>query len=626
MTPFLRRTALTLVFIGLPSLGWADTRRFALIAGANDGGDARTTLRYAVTDATAFGAVLESIGGVPPSNQTLLIEPNTEVLAEAIHNLAQTVAVAEERGMRTEVVFYYSGHSDEEGLLLGETRYDYPRLRADLEAIGADVRIAVLDSCASGALVRTKGGVQRPAFLEDRSNDVEGTAYLMSSSADEASQESDAIGASFFTHYLVSGMRGGADQSQDGRVTLDEAYRYATEQTLKRTERSSLGAQHATYSYKLGGHGDFVFTDLSATSSSLILDGSLEGQFFVRTDAGDLVAEVDTTEPRAVELALSPGLYTVVLQAKDKQYDAVFEIGEAEHLMASDLDYLEFQGELVSARGGPSMVAELPKRDTRLQASLFIARAGDARVQMGMVGVSSESHIGGQFALGYTEAQQLDGLQASVVFNQADELRGAQAALVNIGGQVDGVQLGAVNHAESARGLQLGLVNSGGDGGGLQVGLVNIARDYKGAAVGLITVHKKGYNHLFLNTGTMDPYMVSASWGSRYVYTSLQLGGKFKPGGVPSLALGAGAHLPIQKFYIDGDLAGGYRFGGDFEGPVARLRVQPGLPLGDHLAIQTGVVFEAQAYLQASTRPGVDGDLSLAQLGRTVGWTVGLRF
>ena len=60
-------------------------------------------------------------------------------------------------------------------------------------------------------------------------------AYLTSSSEDEASQESDQIGSSFFTHYLVSGLRGAADASDDDLVTLEEVYRYAREETLTRT-------------------------------------------------------------------------------------------------------------------------------------------------------------------------------------------------------------------------------------------------------------------------------------------------------------------------------------------------------------------------------------------------------
>ena len=75
--------------------------------------------------------------------------------------------------------------------------------------------------------------------------EVRGHAYLTSSSADEAAQESDRIGGSFFTHFLVTGLRGAADADSDKRVTLDEAYRFAFDETLARTEAIGGGPQHA---------------------------------------------------------------------------------------------------------------------------------------------------------------------------------------------------------------------------------------------------------------------------------------------------------------------------------------------------------------------------------------------
>ena len=174
------------------------------------------------------------------------------------------VAAAAAPRSRTEIVFYYSGHSDETGLLLGADRVSYQEIRTWVEQTGADVRIAVLDSCASGALTRAKGGVHRPPFLVDTSSAARGHAYLTASSENESAQESDRLGAAYFTHYLVSGLRGAADVSHDGRVTLSEAYQYAFTETLARTETSRGGPQHASYDFQLTGKGDLVMTDLHA--------------------------------------------------------------------------------------------------------------------------------------------------------------------------------------------------------------------------------------------------------------------------------------------------------------------------------------------------------------------------
>jgi hypothetical protein len=286
-------------------------QRIALIAGTNDGGDDRVALRYAESDAQSMATVLHDLGGVSKDNIVLLLGPTKADLVRGFEQLNQKIRAA---SARTEVIIYYSGHSDEDGLLLGEQEYSYADLRAQIATMPADVRIAVLDSCASGALVRTKGGVHLPAFLLDESIDVRGTAILTSSAADEAAQEADRIASSYFTHYLVSGLRGAADDSGDGRVTLNEAYRYAFDETLQRTEKGGHGAQHPSYDINLSGTGDLVMTDVKEASAVLVIPESVQGRVFVRDPNGKLVAEVYSPGGRVIELGLEAGHYDVVVE------------------------------------------------------------------------------------------------------------------------------------------------------------------------------------------------------------------------------------------------------------------------------------------------------------------------
>jgi hypothetical protein len=286
-------------------------QRIALVAGTNDGGSERVALRYAETDAQSMAAVLHDLGGVSRDDIVLLLGPTKADLVRGFEQLNAKIRAA---GARTEVIIYYSGHSDEDGLLLGEQEYSYSDLRAQIAGLPADVRIAVLDSCASGALVRTKGGVHLPAFLLDESIDVRGTAILTSSAADESAQEADRIASSYFTHYLVSGLRGAADVTGDGRVTLNEAYRYAFDETLQRTETTGHGAQHPSYDINLSGTGDLVMTDVKEASAVLVVPESVEGRVFVRDPNGKLIAEVYSPGGRVIELGLEEGHYDVVIE------------------------------------------------------------------------------------------------------------------------------------------------------------------------------------------------------------------------------------------------------------------------------------------------------------------------
>src|SRR4029450_1116056 len=135
------------------------------------------------------------LGGVEPANAIVLKQPKLRELIDALDVLSRRVTETRRTsaGGRTEIVVYYSGHADEQGLLIGDDRYSYRTLRDRLDQIPADVRIAVLDACASGAFTRVKRGRTRPAFLVDESADMRGHAFLTSSAATEAAQESDRI-------------------------------------------------------------------------------------------------------------------------------------------------------------------------------------------------------------------------------------------------------------------------------------------------------------------------------------------------------------------------------------------------------------------------------------------------
>jgi hypothetical protein len=291
-------------------------QRFLLVIGANAGGADRAKLQYAISDAERFARVMSELGGVPPANEIVLKQPRLKDVLAALDVLSTRLDAARRStpAARTEVIVYYSGHADEQGLLLGLDRYAYPELRDRLDRLPADVRIAVLDACASGAFTRLKGGRKRPAFLVDRSANMRGHAFLTSSAATESAQESDRIRASYFTHYLISGFRGAADLSGDGRITLSEAYHFAFNETLGRTVDTRGGAQHPSYDINLSGSGDVVMTDVRQTTATLVLGEDLDGRFFVRNASQELVVELYKPSGRKVQLGLEPGTYEVRLE------------------------------------------------------------------------------------------------------------------------------------------------------------------------------------------------------------------------------------------------------------------------------------------------------------------------
>lgn len=503
------------------SAGAPPVRRLALVAGANDGGPLRERLRYAVSDAERTAQVLQRLGGVAPEDAVVLLDPGEPGLRAALDELRRRVA-ALRAAPRVEVIFYYSGHADEEGLLLRGARLPYQDLRRWLEQVGADVRVAVIDSCASGALTRGKGGRVISPFLVDTSQRVSGQAILTSSAWDEASQESDRIAASFFTAALLTGLRGAADANRDGRVTLSEAYQFAFQETLARTERSRGGPQHPSWDIQLAGAGDVVLTDLRGSDASLLLPEEASGRFFVRDASERLIAELRKEPGQPVVLGLDPGRYRVARDGPDGLVEVKVEVKAGPSTPLPAAGFSPVPRELTARRGGEPSPLERRFLDLAVfpPASLNGDRPAANNLQLALIGsrttrlrgvglgpvvwadedvvgayvayIGSSAHgtlTGAQLAGVANVANDLDGLQASSVFNLArGEVRGVQtAAFVNwAGGDVTGLQVGHLNRSRSLAGAQVGLASLAGDVRGLQVGLVNTSAAATGLQLGLV--------------------------------------------------------------------------------------------------------------------------------------------
>jgi hypothetical protein len=342
-------------FVGNLASANGTIRRLALSAGANYGGADRPQLRYAVSDAENFAHVMATLGGVEDADLVVLKQPSLLELEEALDRLRGRIASSRRLGkepVRTEVVLYFSGHADETGLLLGRETFSYRSLRNWMDLVEADVRIAVLDACASGAITRLKGGRHRKPFLVDASSNMRGHAFLTSSSADEVAQESDGIGASFFTHYLVSGLRGAADTSADGRVTLNEAYQFAFNETLGQTTETQAGAQHPAYDINLSGTGEVVITDLRQTSSTLVLEKGLGGRFYIRNAEDQLVVELYKPHGREIELGLEPGKYEVRCEVESSFLVSSAELEDGGSVILQASDFVTSDSRPVIVRGG----------------------------------------------------------------------------------------------------------------------------------------------------------------------------------------------------------------------------------------------------------------------------------
>lgn len=294
----------------------ADVARFAVIVGNDRGSEHETPLLYAQTDARKVHDTLRDLGDFEPYNMVLLEGRDASTLRRSLIALNERVRALQSRP-DTQVVLlvYYSGHADREDLHLGDTRLPLDELSGLVRGSAADFRLLVLDACRSGVVTRAKGGVMTAPFPipEPIALRGEGLAFLTASSEQEAAQESTELRGSFFTHALVSGLLGAADRDRDGNVSLDEAYQYAYDGTLRASSRSASGLQHPTFFYDLRGQGQLVLTRPFAWGDRR---GTLElpraATYLVfRDDADGPVAGEVSAHDQVRSLSLSPGRYFV---------------------------------------------------------------------------------------------------------------------------------------------------------------------------------------------------------------------------------------------------------------------------------------------------------------------------
>ncbi len=312
----------------------AGERRYAIAVGANHGDPAEAALLWARRDAQRTADVLQELGGVDAEDLIVLEDPSADRLRRALRRVhiriladrAQSVETGGPDETRALLFFYYSGHADAQSLHMAGSRLPLTELSELVRQMPVDVRLMVLDACRTGSLIRAKGATPaEPFVLEvDDQLDSRGMAIITSASAGEDAQESERLRGGVFTHHFLAGLQGAADTSADGRVTLDEAYRYSYDRTLLSTTLAPT-VQHPSYDFDLRGRSDLVITEPATTRQMgrLQLD---RGGLYVIFDpqSSDLVVEAELGTGGT--LALPAGDYLLRRRSPDQVEQAAIRI------------------------------------------------------------------------------------------------------------------------------------------------------------------------------------------------------------------------------------------------------------------------------------------------------------
>lgn len=116
------------------------------------------------------------------------------------------------------IVFYFSGHGYPGGFLCYDDYLQYDTIVSIMKESKAKKKILFADACYSGK-IRTPQKRTAKKFGHD-------IMFFLSSRTDETSLQTTSKKNSYFTAYLVNGLKGKADADRDRKVTARELYNY----------------------------------------------------------------------------------------------------------------------------------------------------------------------------------------------------------------------------------------------------------------------------------------------------------------------------------------------------------------------------------------------------------------
>jgi hypothetical protein len=334
---WLTGAAVVLAVFCATSPAWGAVRRYALVIGNNRGDAGEVELHYAESDAQRVYDVLKDLGRFEPADMVVLRgeeAPRAQATLIALNDRIRATIAA---GADALLFVYYSGHAGADALHMAGTRFDFTQLEQLVRGSAATFRVLAVDACRSGALTRVKGGDSAPPFelrIDERLSE-QGLVLLTSSAANEDAQESDMLKGSVFTHYFVSALLGAGDADGDGRVTLEEAYRYTYDATLRSTSATWAGEQHPTFRYELQGMGKVPIAELGSPAgvrASLVFPAGKTYLVLQGSESGPVVGEV-TDRASARRLSVRAGRYFV----RGRTRDALLE-GELDASAGGEVD------------------------------------------------------------------------------------------------------------------------------------------------------------------------------------------------------------------------------------------------------------------------------------------------
>ncbi len=209
-----------LCLLTLPMLG----KVYVVSVGIADYPGRENDLRVSSEDARTISTIF-----LTAKNSSVRVLTNREATKSALLGAMHSMfSVADKDDT---VILYFSGHGMEGSLVCYDGPLSYKYITNQMKACKAKQRIVIVDACYSGKM-RNNGHATR-------SHDSPNVMFFLSSRTNELSRESK-FKNSLFTIFLERGLRGGADNNRDRRITARELYDFVHSGVVN----ASNGHQH----------------------------------------------------------------------------------------------------------------------------------------------------------------------------------------------------------------------------------------------------------------------------------------------------------------------------------------------------------------------------------------------
>lgn len=190
------------------------------------------TLKYTDDDAyRIYGFLKSPEGGALPDEQIKMLIDEDANRNNILKSLSEVFGKVHKDDL---ILVYFSGHGLKGAFL--PTDFDgfnnkiyHEELKTLLDNCKARYKFCIADACHSGSLLAVRSASPQNSlsyFYESLARSKPGVALLMSSKSEETSLESSGLRQGVFTHFLIRGLKGEADEDNDGLVTIGELYPY----------------------------------------------------------------------------------------------------------------------------------------------------------------------------------------------------------------------------------------------------------------------------------------------------------------------------------------------------------------------------------------------------------------